>query len=60
MSNAEFAKRLGVSASMVTMLANGERKFSYIRARNAAFILDCLMEELYEVELVKNSDGGEL
>lgn len=52
MTQAEFARRLGVSESYVTKIIKGEKHFSYLRAKMASDILGCTMEELYEWEYV--------
>lgn len=44
----EFAKRLGVSQTFVTLVIKGERTLSLERAVNAARILDCHVMELYD------------
>lgn len=44
----EFAKRLGVGQSFITMVIKGERVLSLERAVNAAKILDCDVTDLYE------------
>lgn len=44
----EFAKRLGVGQSFVTMVIKGERTMSLERAVNAAKILDCDVMDLHE------------
>ncbi|MFD2330047.1 helix-turn-helix transcriptional regulator [Cohnella sp. GCM10020058] len=48
LTQAEFANRLGVGRSFVSMVASGERTLSYERAMNAARILGCKMEDLNE------------
>jgi len=50
LSQAEFARRLGVSEAFVSQIinGNGKKKFSYEMAKNAADILGCQMEDLHE------------
>lgn len=48
MSQAEFARRIGVSGPMITKIINGEKHFSYLRAKIASDVLGCKMEELVE------------
>lgn len=50
MSQAEFARRIGISGPMVTKIVKGDKHFSYLRAKMASDILGCMMEELYEWE----------
>lgn len=48
MNQAEFARRLGISEPFITKVINGEKHFSYLRAKIASDILGCYMEELHE------------
>lgn len=48
MTQAELARRLGVSESFITKVISGEKHFSYLRAKIASDILGCTMEELFE------------
>lgn len=52
MTQTEFAKRLGVSDPFVSKLIKGEKHFSLELAVNAAYILNCLPEDLYEWNVV--------
>jgi transcriptional regulator with XRE-family HTH domain len=54
MSQAEFARRLVISPQMVTKIIQGEKQFSYLRAKMAADILGVSMEELVEWEYSSN------
>lgn len=47
-SQREFAKRLGVSDSYISMVINGDDDFSVERAVNAADILGCEVTDLNE------------
>lgn len=44
----ELASRLDVTPSYISQIISGGKMFSYIRARMAAKILHCSMEDLYE------------
>ncbi|GAA3408415.1 helix-turn-helix transcriptional regulator [Paenibacillus hodogayensis] len=44
----EFANRLGVGQSFITMVIKGEHTMSLERAVNAAKILDCDVTDLHE------------
>ncbi|WP_412679085.1 helix-turn-helix transcriptional regulator [Brevibacillus borstelensis] len=48
MSQTEFAKRLEVSDSFVSRVISGEKKLSLLKAREAALILGCHVDDLYE------------
>lgn len=47
LTQAEFARRLGVSKTFIVKVIRGEKKFSYERAYQASIILNCRMEELH-------------
>lgn len=47
-TRAEFARRLGVSEQMVSKYISGEKRLSLYRAKEAASILQCQIEDLYE------------
>lgn len=48
LTQADFARRLDVSESYVSRVIAGKKKLSYERAKMAANILHCSMEDLYE------------
>lgn len=48
MSQAEFSRRLDVSEAYVTQIIKGKMRFSLIKAKSAANILKCSIEDLYE------------
>jgi transcriptional regulator with XRE-family HTH domain len=48
----EFADRLGVWESVVSMWISRERTMSLEKALNAAHILGCAVEDLHETEVV--------
>lgn len=48
LSQAEFARLLGISEAFVSQVIKGVRYFSYPMAAHAALILGCTMEELHE------------
>lgn len=52
LSQAEFARRMGITQPYVWQLIKGERFFSYTRAKVASDILNCSMEELYEWDYI--------
>ncbi|EJL45670.1 putative transcriptional regulator [Brevibacillus sp. CF112] len=49
MSQAEFARRMGVSRQYVNQLINGETTMSLIFAINAAHVLGCQITDLYKI-----------
>lgn len=48
MSQADLARYLDVTESFISRVIKRKSRFSYEMARNAANILRCRMEELYE------------
>lgn len=48
LSQAEFARLLGVTEAFISQIIKGIRYFSYPVAAHAALILGCTMEELHE------------
>lgn len=52
MSQAEFARRIGVSESFITRVISNEKHLSYLRAKRASTVLNCTMEDLVEWEEV--------
>lgn len=48
-SQAEFARRLGVSKGFISRVIAGERYFSYPLAVKAAWLLDCNLDDLHEI-----------
>ena len=42
-TQAEFARRLGISEGFLSQVVSGKRFFSYPVAANAAWLLDCSM-----------------
>jgi transcriptional regulator with XRE-family HTH domain len=48
LTQAEFARLLGVSEAFISQVIAGLRYFSYPVAANAAYILGCTMEALHE------------
>lgn len=47
-SQAEFARRLGVSEAFISQVISGEKYFSYVSSRHASKLLECSMEDLHE------------
>jgi transcriptional regulator with XRE-family HTH domain len=47
-NQAEFARRLGVSESFISKVISGIKVFSLERAKKAADILNCSIEDLHE------------
>lgn len=47
MSQADFARRLGVSEGFVTQIVTGKSRFSLLTAKRAAKILGCKIDDLY-------------
>jgi transcriptional regulator with XRE-family HTH domain len=56
MSQAEFARKLGVSRQFVHDLIILKKFMSYEFAVNASFILDCEMHSLYKTTFVKQQE----
>lgn len=50
-TQAEFARRLGISQGFLSQVIAGKRYFSYPVAAKAAWLLDCTMEDLHERHL---------
>lgn len=48
MSQAEFARRLNVSEGFVSQIISGTSKLSLLKAKVAADILKCHIDDLYE------------
>lgn len=53
MSQAEFARRMGVAESTVSRWISGEREMSYENTVLGARILNCHAEDFYEFTEVK-------
>ncbi|WP_442951594.1 helix-turn-helix transcriptional regulator [Paenibacillus sp. GYB004] len=51
-TQADFARRLGISQGFLSQVISGKRHFSYPIAANAAWLLDCPMEELHEIKVI--------
>lgn len=47
-TQAEFARRLDVSEGFLSQVISGKRFFSYPVAANAAYLLNCSMDDLHE------------
>ncbi|KJD42548.1 helix-turn-helix transcriptional regulator [Paenibacillus terrae] len=54
MTQADFARVMGVSRQFVNKLLSGERKMSLEFAYNAAYRLNCRITDLYVLEVVRN------
>jgi transcriptional regulator with XRE-family HTH domain len=50
MSQAEFARRLKTSEAYVSRIISGKQRFGLLKAKRAARILDCYIDDLYEWE----------
>ncbi len=50
LSQADFARRMRLSEPYVSQLISGVRKFSLLKARQAAKTLHCYVDDLYEWE----------
>lgn len=48
MSQAEFARRIGVSEAYVSQVIKGKTTFSLLKAKHASDVLNCNIEDLYE------------
>lgn len=53
MSQAEFARRLGVTESYVSKIISLKSKFRITTAKDAAGILGCYIDDLYEWKQVR-------
>jgi transcriptional regulator with XRE-family HTH domain len=53
MTQAELARRMGVSRSYISQIISGNQTFSLVKAKEAADILNCYVEDLYEWIYVK-------
>ncbi|WP_436241486.1 helix-turn-helix transcriptional regulator [Paenibacillus sp. LjRoot56] len=47
MSQAEFARRIDVSEPYVSQIIKGKTTFSLLKAKHAADVLNCNIEDLY-------------
>ncbi|GIO39094.1 helix-turn-helix transcriptional regulator [Paenibacillus antibioticophila] len=54
LTQAEFARRMGVSPQYVNKIIRGSRKMSLEFAINAAQILGCRITDLYILEIVRD------
>lgn len=52
MSQAELARRLGITKQQVSKYVNGDRQMSLKTAKNVASLLKCSIEDLYEWDKV--------
>lgn len=48
MTQAEFARRLNVTEGYISKIISLDSTFSYLKAKHAAHILGCIMDDLYE------------
>lgn len=55
-TQAEYARRIGVSESFASKVVSGEKKLSMIKAKMSADILGCYIDDLYTWEYI--SDGN--
>ena len=53
MSQAEFARRLDVTEGYISKIIGLNSKFSLIKAKEAAHILKCHIDDLYEWKYVR-------
>ncbi|OMF54658.1 hypothetical protein BK138_15985 [Paenibacillus rhizosphaerae] len=53
-TQAEFARRMGVTRQFVNDLISGKAKMSFEFAINAAHLLDCSTSDLYELKIERN------
>lgn len=53
LTQADFARLLGVSEPFVSEVIKGPKHFSYSVAARASYILGCQMEDLHEIKLIK-------
>lgn len=56
MTQSDLAKRLKVSDSFVSRVISGEKRLSLLKAKEAAIILGCYVDDLYE--WVKDPPAG--
>lgn len=57
MSQAEFARRMQLSEPTVSKWISGKRQMSFDHAVQAARVLDCIAEDLYEWEEFNKRPG---
>jgi transcriptional regulator with XRE-family HTH domain len=50
MSQAEFARRINTSEAYISQIISNNRRFGLLKAKRAARILDCVIDDLYEWE----------
>lgn len=55
-TQASLARRLGVSPQFISQVIKKERTLSLTQAINAAHFLECRVEDLYHIHVVKNPD----
>ncbi|MEY9096928.1 helix-turn-helix domain-containing protein [Paenibacillus sp. RC84] len=48
MTQAQLAQRLNLSDSFISKVVRGEKRLSLVKTREAAIILNCYMDDLYE------------
>jgi transcriptional regulator with XRE-family HTH domain len=53
MSQAEFARRLDVTEGYISKIIRLDSKFSIIKAKEAANILGCYIDDLYEWKYIR-------
>jgi transcriptional regulator with XRE-family HTH domain len=53
MSQAELARRLGVTRQYISQIISGKDTFSLIKAKECADILGCYVDDLYEWVVIK-------
>lgn len=58
MTQREFAKRMGVTQPFISRIEKNMKPMSYDFALNAAYILDCRMEDLYTIEYFLDETEG--
>lgn len=56
MTQAEFARRLGVSRQYITKIIKRERTFTLEQGIHAGFILNCDTNDLYVIEFINRRE----
>lgn len=56
MPQRELARRIGVSDAYISQIISGTSRFSLIKAKEAADVLGCTVDDLYTWELVSTND----
>lgn len=56
MSQAEYARRIGVTESFVSKIVSGEKRLSLLKAKISADLFNCHIDDLYTWEFFSDED----